>query len=88
MIDDKYGSENISNAFADKYRELCHSVPFDKNIMAKILIKLSGKINNECLSKNCYSLPIDPWCCGVLVFRAAQHLLLYHLKLLFGLPQP
>jgi len=30
-------------------------VPFDKNIMAKILSKLSGKTSNECLSKKCYS---------------------------------
>ena len=28
---------------------------FDKNIMAKILSKLSGKISNECLSKKYYS---------------------------------
>ena len=30
-------------------------MPFDKNIMAKILSKLSGKTSNECLSKKCYS---------------------------------
>jgi len=52
MIDDKYGNENISNAFADKYCELWNSVSFDKNIMAKLLwSKLSGKFSNECLSK-------------------------------------
>ena len=41
-IGDEYGNENISKAFADTCCELYNSVPFDKNIMAKILIKLSG----------------------------------------------
>jgi len=58
VIDDGYGNENISNAFADKYCELYNSVPFDKNIMAKILSKLSGKSSNETLSKKCYSLHV------------------------------
>jgi len=35
--------------------ELYSNVPFDKNIMAKILSELSSKISNECLSKKCYS---------------------------------
>jgi hypothetical protein len=55
VIDDEYGNDNISNAFADKYCELYNSVPFDKNIMAKILNKLSSQISDECLSKKCYS---------------------------------
>ena len=55
VIDDEYGNENINNAFADKCCELYNSVTFHKNIMAKILSKLSGKISNECLSKKYYS---------------------------------
>ena len=54
-VDDISGNTNISNMFANKYKELYNSVSYDVEDMSNLVDKVDRDILHNCCSGKCYS---------------------------------